>query len=181
MLARIGLTQLPIHLHGVIHGYVARQTFPIRQDVDGNIVNRGHELRMVEPDIPDLRRRNGNRHRPLHALDLADNVLDRVVFLRPIPVDRLVADDDAVDISIVLGERYGAFDLFLVVSLTLVDPRPERDAKAEVRRKLRHEFEPGCRSVGPDLAGIWRDRLQIRSDLRLGGAVDLPVEVRPDR
>ena len=75
-LAGIGLAQPLVDLHRVIDRDRARQPFPVGQDVHGEIVDGGDELRMLEPDVPHLG--GGHRHRDLalHLLDLGDQILD---------------------------------------------------------------------------------------------------------
>ncbi len=131
---------------------------------------------MLEPDIVDLGR--GHRHRgaALYALDLGDEVLDRSVGVeiracqrcdRLLAVDRLVADDDAVDVAIALGERDRAFDLALVLLLPIVDPDALGDAQAEFRRERGNLLEAVRRAIGPDVLRVGRDGREIILDLRL--------------
>src|SRR3990170_2377377 len=97
---------------------------------------------MVEPNVPYFRGGNWYANAALHALDLGDEVLDVLALVEGlVAVDRLVADDDAVDIPVVSRERDRAFDLLLVLLFPFVEPDAERDAQAVFGGKHRHEVQ----------------------------------------
>ena len=73
---------------------------------------------MVAPDVPDFAGRHGNIDRLLDPLDQLDQVFDLLLAA----VDRLVADDDADDVAVALGEVDRGLDLALVAVGVLVDP-----------------------------------------------------------
>ena len=73
----------------------------------------------------------------------------------------LVADDDAVDIPVLLGERDGSLDLALVLLFPFVDPHAERDAQADLGGELRHAVEAVAHTVGPDRTRKGSDRREI--------------------
>ena len=85
---------------GLIDRLLVGEVFPVGQDVRGDEVDGGGELRMVAPDVPDFAGGDRDIDRLLHALDQLDQVVD-LLFAA---VDRLVADDDADDVAVALGE-----------------------------------------------------------------------------
>src|SRR5580698_6251438 len=73
---------------------------PIRQNMSGDEIDRGRELRMVDPLAPDFTR--GDRHRAL-ALDALDD-LDELVRGQVGTQQCFVADKDRVDVAVMAGE-----------------------------------------------------------------------------
>ena len=98
---------------------------------------------------------------------ICDELSDR--FLRPI--DRLVADDDRVDVAIAPARSMAALDFPLVARLVLVDPDADRDLEPELRRDAGHQFAAAGRAVGADRLRVGREHLQIGPDLLLGRAI----------
>ena len=75
----------------------------------------------------------GTFGRALDVLDHRDQVGDRLLAA----VDRFVADDDAVDVAVALGEFDHRADFALVALLVLVDPGADGDPQAEFLRRCR--------------------------------------------
>jgi hypothetical protein len=117
-------------------GFAIRDAFPIRQYVRGDKIDRRHQFRMLEPDVPDLARAHRHGNRALDALDLLDEFGDGLVGT----VDRLVADDDAVDAAEAARQIDDGAQLALVAVLELVDPGAKRNLEPEFARHFRHEF-----------------------------------------
>ena len=94
----------------------------------GDVVDCRDQLGMLDPDVPDFA--GGDRHvgRALDPLDHRDQVADLLLAA----VDGFVADDDAVDVAVALGEFDHRADFALVALLVLVDPGADRDAAGQV-------------------------------------------------
>ncbi len=125
---------------------------------------------MLEPDIPDLACGHGNIDRSLDALDQLDQVLDLLLAA----VDGFVADHDAVDVAVALGEIDRRQHLALVAVGILVDPGADRDLETGLVGDRRHQFDAAGRRIEPDRAGQRRQRLHIGADLvRVRNVVDV--------
>ena len=136
------------------------EVFPIGQHVRGDEIDGGGEFRIVAPDVPDFACRHRNVDRLLDPLDQLDQVFDLLLAA----VDRLVADDDAVDVAVALGEIDGGLDLALVAVDVLVDPGADRDLEAELGGDRRHQFDAAGRRVQADRPRQRRQLLQVGAD-----------------
>ena len=173
----------------MIDGSGAGHALPERQDVHGEIIDLRGELGMLEPDIVDLGGRHRDRGAALHPLNLGDEVLDRGVGVEIrarqrmaglLTEDRLVADDDAVDVAVVLGEGDSALDLLLVLLFPIVEPDALSKPQAVGRCQWRHLLHAVGRAIGPDVLRIGRDRREVGLDLLLGDDSRF-VNIRIDR
>ena len=147
---------------GLIDSLRLREAFPIRKDVRGNIVDGRNKFGMLDPDVPDFAGGDRNVRRALHALDHLNQVADFLL----VAVDRLVADDDAVDVAVALCEIDHRADFALVAILIFVDPCAGRNAQPEFRRYARHEFDAAGRRICADRARVGREQLEIGANLR---------------
>ena len=140
-LAGIGAAQLVINDDGLIDRLGFRETFPIRQDMRGDVIDRRHQFRMFDPDVPDFA--GGHRHvdRALDALDHRNEVGNLLLAT----VDRFVADEDAVDVAVTLRQFDHRTHFAFVALLILVDPGADRRAQAEFRGNAWDQFDAGCR------------------------------------
>ncbi len=156
----------------------------------GDVINRGHQLGVLYPYVPDLTGRHRNVCRALHALDHLDKIADFLLAAK----DRFVADDDAVDVAVALGELHDRMDFALVAILIFVDPGTCGNPQSKLGCDARHELDAtsgrigayGARErgellkVGSNLccarlaAGVWVCRAFER---RVGNAGKLAVEV----
>ena len=161
-LARIGAAQLVVNQDRLIDRLLVREAFPIRQDVRGDIVDRGDQFRMLDPDVPDFAGGDRQFGRALDALDHRDQVGDRLLAA----VDRFIADDDAVDVAVALGEVDHRADFALVALLVLVDPGADRHPQAELLGNAGHQLDAAGRRISTDGAGQRRQQAQIVADLR---------------
>ena len=109
-LAGKGIAQLLVDDQRLIDRLLVREAFPVGQDVRGDEIDRRCELGVLDPDVPDLA--GGDRDIDL-ALDPLDQ-LDQVFDLLLAAIDGLVADDDAVDVAVALGEIDRGLHLALV-------------------------------------------------------------------
>ena len=166
-LAGIGLPQQVVDADGLVDGGGFRDAFPVRQHVRGDEVDRGGKLRMIDPGVPDFAGGDGDRGVALDALDLADQLIDRLLAA----VDRLVADHDAVDVAMLAGEVDDGAQLALVALGVLVDPGADRDPQAELLGDRGHELGAAGRRIGADHAGVGRDGAKVGADLRRGRAL----------
>ena len=141
-LAGIGLAQLVVDHDRLIDRLRLGEAFPVGQDVRGDEVDRRDQLGMLDPDVPDFA--GGDRHvgRALDALDHLDQVADLLLAA----VDGFVADDDAVDVAVALGEIDRRADFALVALLILVDPGADRDPQAELGGDAGHELDAAGRA-----------------------------------
>ena len=146
------------------------EVFPIGQDVRGDEIDGGGELRIVAPDVPDFTCRHRHIDRFLDPLDELDQVFDLLLAA----VDRLVADDDADDVAVALGEIDRGIDLALVAVDILVDPGADGDLEAEFGGDRRHQFDAAGRRVKPDRPRQRRQLFQVGADfLGAGNVVDV--------
>ena len=160
-LAGMRLAQLVVDVDGQPDDLAGGEAVPIMQDVGGDEIDRGGQLRMVDPHRPDFTRRHRHRAQALNPLDDLAEFVDGLFRAQR----GLVADHDRVDVAVATGERDRRLDLELVARLVLVDPDAERDLQPELGGDWRHEFEAAGRRVGADGVRIGTDELEIGADL----------------
>src|SRR5262249_35601674 len=115
---------------------------------------------MFDPYVPDFASRHWNVGRALHAL----NHLDQVADLLLVAEDRLVADDDAVDVAVALRQVDHRANFTLVAILVLVDPRAGGDSQSELGCNSRHELTTASRGIGTNRASSWTQQLEAGTD-----------------
>ena len=97
--------------------------FPVRQQVHGDVVDVLDQLRILDPHMPRL----GGAHRLLdrgaHAIELARQFGDGEIVAQ----DHLVADDQADDVRMTVGDVDRRGDLRLVRRELAIEPGAERD------------------------------------------------------
>src|SRR5262245_28596515 len=120
---------------------------------------------MFDPYVPDFAGRHWNVGRALHAL----NHLDQVADLLLVAEDRLVADNDAVDVAVALRQVDHRADFSLVAILVLVDPRTGGDPQSEFGCDARHQLNATSRRVGTDRASQRSQQLEVGSNLGSAG------------
>ncbi len=177
-LSRKLLAQQLEHRHRLVDGLFGGEVFPIGQHVRGDEIDGRRQFRIVAPDVPDFAR--GHRHvdRLLHLLDQLDQVFDLLLAAE----DGFVADDDAVDVAVALGERDRGLDLALVAVGVLVDPGADGDFEAELGGDRRHQFDATGRGVETDRARDRRQLLQVGADfLDLRDVVDIGMGAALER
>src|SRR5689334_24433181 len=165
-LAGISLPKFLIGMQGMVNRDRSRQALPIGKDMHGDIVDRGGEFGIFEPNRWHLGGGDWDRYFALHPLNFANEIAHRIVgvvvrivaVLRLRAEGRLVAGDDAFNVPIMLNERNGSLDLALVLLLPVVDPDTERYAQTVLRGKLRHEIEAVADAIGPYRARVGSDR-----------------------
>ena len=132
---------------------------------------------MLEPDVPDFTRRDGNVDRTFDALDQLDQVLDLLLAA----VDGFVADHDAVDVAVALGKLDRRLHFAFVAVGILVDPGADGDLQAGFVRDRRHQFDAAGRGIEADRARQRRQRLHVGADflgvrdvvdVRVGGSLE---------
>ncbi len=168
-LSRIGLTQGVIDAHRLFDRGLFRQSLPIGQDVRGDEIDGGRQLRMLEPDVPDFAR--GDRHIgfAFHALDALDHFLDGLFAAE----DRFVADHDAVDIALAAREIEHGARFTLVAVFVLVDPGADRDPQAELVGDRRDGFDAAGRGIGAHRPRVRGEQFQVGADIGNADAVTL--------
>ena len=172
------LAQQAIEIDRLIHRLLVGEVFPIGQDVGGDEIDGGAEFGIVAPDVPDFACGDGNVDRLLHPLDQLDQVFDLLLAA----VDGFVADDDAVDVAVALGEVDRRVDLALVAVGILVDPGADGDLEAELGRDRRHQFDAAGRGVETNRARHRRQLLQVGADfLDLRDIVDVGMGAALER
>ena len=165
-----------VDIDGLVDGLLGGEVFPIGQHVRGDEVDRGSELRIVAPDVPDFARRNRHVDGFLHLLDQFDQVVD-LLFAA---IDGLVADDDADDVAVVPGKIDGGFDFARVAIGILVDPGADHDLEAEFGRDRRHQFDAAGRRIEPDRPRQRRQLLHVGADfVGVGDVVDVGMRRFP--
>ncbi len=173
------LPQQAVDVHRLIHRLLVGEVLPVRQHVGSDEVDRGREARpvllggfdrIVAPDVPDFA--GGDRDVDL-LLDPLDQ-LDQVFGLLLAAIDGFVADHDADDVAVVLGQIDGRADLALVAVGVLVDPGADRDLEAELVGDRRDQFDAAGRRIKADRLGHRGERLQVGADfLRVRDVVDV--------
>nr|VVN31770.1 hypothetical protein PS652_04886 [Pseudomonas fluorescens] len=116
--------------------------FPVGQQVNGQEVYRRGDLRVLQPELPDI----GVGHR--HA-DLAFHLVDQRRQLRAgdfLAQQGFVADDHRLDhIRVGIGRGDQGLDLFLRIHRIGVDPGAEHDLQAVLASQVRDGFKAGHR------------------------------------
>ena len=202
-LAGIEPAQRIVTTNGGIDGSFIGYAFPVRQDVDGDVVDRRHQFRMIAPHAPDFT--GGDRHGALtlHALDHLDQAFDchrlfrggKLLGLGPgakersfllagnvfvgrlkfAAEDRFVADHDAVDVVVALGEIDRVANLTLVARgckprrrirlLGFADPGADIDLETLFSGRSRDQFGTVRRRIGTDGARVWRQQIHVAANL----------------
>src|SRR3569623_1370908 len=167
--------------HGVIDGRSGRNIVPVGQDMRGDEVHGRGESRLVTPHTPDFACGDRDIDLPLHALDVVDQLID----LQIGTVERFVADDDADDVGVVLGEVNGGGDLTLIAVDILVEPGADRDLQSEFVGDRRHQFDAAGGRIKADRLGdlgqfaeIVPDFLDARDIVDVGMAGSLERRIR---
>ena len=93
-----------------------------------------------------------------------------------VAIDGLVADDDAVDVAVLAGERKRRLDFAVVALGILVEPDAERNPKPEFLGDFRNGLGAAGGRIGADRPGVGRDRLQVGANL-FGRAAPVLVPV----
>ena len=96
---------------------------------------------MIAPHAPDFAGRDRHVGRTLDALDQRYQLAD----FHFAAENRFVADDDAVDVAVALGEVDDRVDFALVAGFVLVDPGADGDAHAQLGSRGRYEFDAAGR------------------------------------
>ncbi|MNI58331.1 hypothetical protein D3C73_1134400 [compost metagenome] len=125
---------------------VRRIIFPVRQQVDGQEIHGRGDLRVLEPELPDIGVGDGLFD---VALDLVDQLhqLGAGDFLAQ---QGFVADDHRADhVRVGVGRSDQQVDLFLGVYRVAVDPGANHQLQAVFTREIRQGIEPSHR-VGAD-------------------------------
>src|ERR1700687_1791424 len=104
---------------------------------------------MFDPDVPDFT--GGHRHAG-GALDPL-NHLHQVADLLLAAVNGFVADDDAVDVAMALGEIDHRGDFAFVAVFIFVDPGADRDAEPGFGGEAGHQFYAAGGRISADGAG----------------------------
>ena len=169
-----------------------RKILPVRQDMDGDEIDRRRDVPIAQPELPDVG--VGHRHRHLR-LDLTDG-LDKSGSRHFAPQQDFVADDHRLDhIRKSLGERDPAVDLLAGELRDARQPQALHHLDTVALGDLRDLVEAmvgriGAHAVGDaleldqvglDLPGVDRDvgpeRVLTRAERGVGNA----VELRPRR
>src|SRR5262249_35270388 len=140
-----------------------RKVLPVRQDVDGDEVDRARYLAIAKPELPYVR--IGHRHRYLR-FDLADGA-GELWRRHPARQQHLVADDPRRDdVGIPLGERDRALDLLAAQVGNARQPQPLHHLEAVAAGNLRDLVEAVVDRIGANAVG---DHFELREVF-----IDLP-------
>ena len=177
-LAGKGVAQLLIDDQRLVDGLLVRKPFPVRQDMRGDEIDGGGQFGVLDPDVPDLA--GGDRHvdLALHLLDQFDEIFDLLLATK----HRFVADHDAVDVAVALGQFDRGHHLAFVAIDVLVDPGADHDLEAGLVGDRRHQFDATGRRIQTNAAADAGQRLQIRTDaFRIGNVVDVGMRRAVER
>ena len=162
--------------HGeIVDRLLDGNAFPVRQQVHGDVVDVLDELRMLEPHVPRLRGAHRLLDRGANPIELARQLGDAQVVAQ----DHLVADDQADDVRMTVGDVDGGGELGLVGREVAVEPRAERDLELMAGgefRDLPEALQRGIAAHRRDLAG---EQAQVGVDLRRAGQ-DLRNRILPE-
>jgi hypothetical protein len=123
-----------------------------RDEIDG-----GGEFRIVAPSVPDIASRDGHVHRFLDTLDL----LNQFVNFLQAGKNGLVANHDAVDVAVALGQRDRRLDFAVVALRIFIYPGTQGDLHAEFCGNRWHQFATFRRRVQTDGARQGGESFQI--------------------
>src|SRR5438552_18861586 len=101
---------------------------------------------MLEPDVPDFTRRDGNVDRTFDALDQLDQVLDLLL----VAVAGFVADHDAVYVAVALGQLDRRWHFAFVAVGILVEPGADGDLQAGLVRGRWDQLDAAGRGIAAE-------------------------------
>src|SRR5262249_36280954 len=123
------------------------KVLPVRENVDGDEINRGSDLAIPQPELPDIR--VGYRHGYLR-LNLTDRAGELWGRHLP-PQQHLIADNDGRDhIRVALGKRHRPFNLLAAQIRKAREPQALHDLEAMAARHLWNLVEPMVDRIGAD-------------------------------
>ncbi len=180
----LGLLELGDAALEVFKRRLARLLVPVRQDVDGEIVDLARELGILQPDVPGLGGADRHLDVALDVPDLADELgraggvgIAQVLLAVPAQ-DVLVADQHALDVGILVGhadQRPGLLGVDLArlaAELLLglagaVDPGAGHQLDAVARGELRHDVAAVGGAIGADVVDLAAEHGEVALDLLL--------------
>ena len=143
-----------------------RDVFPVRQDVDGDEVDRVIDLAVLQPEFPDIGIGHGHaRGLRFHGADVGDEVGGRHLTAQQDLVAHHQRGDDA---GVILGEANGDSDLGLVLEPVAAEPDALHDFQSDLGRKRGNLVEAVLDRIGADAVRDLGQLRQILGDL-LGG------------
>ena len=151
----------------VADGGLGRDSFPVGQHVDGEVVHVVSQLRVTHPDVPGLRRAHGFLDRLAYLIQVGRQFRDRDIA----PEHHLVADDYPDHIGVLPGQADGLLDFGGVVGGTGVDPGPEGHLDAMIPGQFRDHPHGAVSGVSPHGPGMALQQGQVFVDLLDGGEI----------
>src|SRR5262245_2834109 len=161
-LAGVGLTELVVNQHGLVDSLRFREALPVGKNVRGNVVDRRNQFGVFDPYMPDFAGRHGDVRRALHPLDHLNEIRDLLLAAE----DGLVADNNAVDIAMTLGEIDHRAYFTLVTILIFVDPCAGGDPQTEFSCYAGNKLHAAGRRIGANRPRERGQQFEIGTNLR---------------
>ncbi|CEG08012.1 hypothetical protein BN961_01420 [Afipia felis] len=140
-----------------------RKIFPVRQDVNGDEIDRIINLAVAQPEFPHVR--VGDRHVFNAGFNVA-NRRNQIGCGHLAAQQHLVADHQRLDRSgITLRQRHGGVDLQAVPETVAAEPDALNDLQPDFRRLARHLVEAAVHRIGADAIGDLGELGKILRDL----------------
>ena len=112
-----------VHLVGdVVHRHLHVHALPVRQHVNGDVVDVVGEFRVSNPHVPRFGRADRLAGRCPDAIEVRNEVADGKITTQ----HDFIADDDARDVLVAVCEPDCALDLSLVADPVAAEPRADR-------------------------------------------------------
>ncbi len=154
--------QLVIDEQRLIDRDLFGESFPVRDDVGKDAVNRVCKLGVLEPDGPLFGGGDRDRALAFDALEQSNHVVGRMLAAE----DRFVADDEPRDIGVLSGNLNGRTDFAFVARLVVADPGAHADIEPELIGNRGDELEAAGRGISAHGLCLTRDNLEVGADLR---------------
>ena len=174
---------LRVHRCHVLHRAIRRYrlVFPVRQDVDGEVIHRSGQLGMAQPELPHVGISHRLGHRLAHARQIGRQLRRRQLAAQ----QHLVADDHRAH-HVRIGARSGdaEADLFVVRLGVLPQPDAEQHLHAVAPGDPRYRAEALPLRVGAHAIEALRQRAQVLVDAfgaDESGGVERRLARQPER
>ncbi len=156
-----------LHLRQLVHAerqcVVDLQPFPVRQQMDGDVIDGIRQLRVLQPHPPLFCRGNRHMHAGLHFIDILHQLRHRHVGA----VGHLVAHQHALHIRVRVRGGDQPLYLGLVGGLLGVDPGAQRHLHIVVGGQTRNRRQVTLHGVGADMVRDAAGQLQVLPDFGL--------------
>ena len=161
-LAREQFPEPVVLAEGEVDRVLARNLFPVRQQVHADEVDVVGQFRVALPDEERLGGRDRDLKLGAGTVDVGDQLVDADVAAQ----DRLVADHSAGDVLVLARQRYQGLEFGLVVAHALVDPGPGHHFHVVERGQARN-LRALDRGIRAQPLGVLREQADVAGQLGL--------------